>query len=112
MNTPSEIFLIDRLAQVADDSVRDGAGPVNVIGVGSNEDGRNRVPRVDEVSVEFNTGHPRHMDVSYKAGGFDEPRRREEIGGRRVSLDIVAQGSHEPSHGIAKGRIVLDDRDQ
>ena len=112
MNTPSEIFLVNRLAQVADDSVREGAGPVNVIGVGSNEDGRNRVPRFDEVSVEFDPGHPGHMDVSDKAGRFDETRRREEIGSRRVSLDIVAQGSHEPSHGIAKGRIVLNDRYQ
>ena len=112
MNTPPEIFLIDRLAQVTDDAIRQRASPVNVIGVCSNEDCRNRVPRFDEVSVEFNTGHPRHMDVSDKAGRFNETRRREEIGCRRVSLDIEAQGSHEPSHGIAKGRIVLNDRYQ
>jgi hypothetical protein len=109
MNTPSEILLVNRLAQVADDSVCEGAGPVNVIGVGSNEDCRNRVPRFDEVSVELDTGHPRHMDVSDKAGRFNETRRREEVGCRRVSLDIESQGSHEPSHGIAKGRIVLND---
>jgi len=80
MNTPPEIFLIDRLAQVADDTIRQSAGPVNVIGVGSNEDCRNRMSRFDEVSVEFNTGHPGHMDVSDEAGGLNETRRREEIG--------------------------------
>jgi hypothetical protein len=64
MNTPSEIFLVNRLAQ------------------------------------------------GDKAGRFNETRRYEEIGCRRVSLDIVAQGSHEPSHGIAKGRILLNDRYQ
>src|SRR5258708_35341246 len=72
MNTPSEIFLVNRLAQVADDSVRQGTGPVKTIGVGSNEDCRNREPRFDEVSVEFAPGHPRHMDVSDQAGRFHE----------------------------------------
>jgi hypothetical protein len=112
MNTPPEILLIYRLAQVTDDTIRQRSSPVNVIGVGSNEDCRNRVPRFDKVSVELDTGHPRHMDVGNKAGRFNETSRREEIGRRRVSLDIVAQGSHEPSHGFAKGRIVLNDRYQ
>ena len=112
MNTPSEIFLVNRLAQVADGSVRERAGAVNIIGVGSNEDCRNHVPRFDEVPVEFDPGHPRHMNVSDQAGRFHETRRREEIGSRRESLDVVAQGSQQPSHGIAKRRIVLNDRDQ
>jgi hypothetical protein len=112
MNTPPEIFLIDRLAQVTDNAIRQRAGPVNVIGVGSYEDRWNRVPGFNEVSVEFDTGHSRHMDVSDQARRFTEARRREEIGCRRVSLDVVTQGSHEPSHGFAKGRIVLNDRYQ
>jgi hypothetical protein len=112
MNTSPEIFLIDRLAQVTDDAIRQRASPVNVIGVGCNEYCRNRVPRFIEVFVEFDTGHPGHMDVSDKAGRLNETWRREESGCRRVSLDIVAQGSHEPSHRIAKGRIVLNDRYQ
>jgi len=112
MNTPSEIFLVNRLAQVAHDSVLQGVGPVDIIGIGSNEDCRNRVPRFDEVSVEFDPGHPRHMDVSDQARRFNEKRRREEIGCGRESLDVVAQGSQQSSHGIAKGRIVLNDGDQ
>jgi len=80
MNTLPEIFFVDRLAQVADDAIRQGASPVNVIGVGSNEDRWNRTSRFDEVSVEFDAGHSGHMDVSDKAGRFNETRRREEIG--------------------------------
>jgi hypothetical protein len=71
-----------------------------------------RVARVDEVSVQFEPGHRRHMDVSDQAGCFDETRGSEEIGCRRESLDAVPQRSHEPSHGIAKVLIILDDRDQ
>ena len=112
MNTPLEIFLVDRLPKVTDNAIPQSASPIKVVGVGSHEDCRNRVPRFNEVSAELNTGHPRHVDVSNEAGGFNETRRREEIGCRRVNLDIVAQRSHEPSHGIAKGRIILNDRYQ
>ena len=111
-NTTSEILLVNWLAQVADDPIRQGAGPVNVVGVGSNEDCRNRVPRFDEVSVEFDAGHHRHMDVSDQAGRIAEMTGCEEIRRRCEDLDTVAQRPHESSHGIAKGRIVLNDRDQ
>jgi hypothetical protein len=112
MDTPREIFLINRLAQVADDAVREGARTIGVIGVGSDEDCRNCVSDFDQVFVELDPGHPRHMDVSDKTGRFKETRRREKIDCRCVRLDIVAQGPHEPSHGIAKGRIILNERDQ
>jgi hypothetical protein len=55
---------------------------------------------VSMAPVELDTGHRRHMDISDQAGGFDETRGREEIGGRRESLDGVA--THEPSHGLRK----------
>jgi hypothetical protein len=62
--------------------------------------------------VEFDAGHRGHMDVSDQAGRFDETRGSEEIGCRRESLDVVAQRPHEPSHGLAKELIILNDRDQ
>jgi hypothetical protein len=108
-NTPSEIFLVSWLAKVTDDAVRQSAGPVNVIGVGSNEDCRNRVARLNETSVEFEPSHGRHVDVSDQAGRFNETRGCEEIGGRWESLDAVPQRPYEPSHRIAKGLIVLND---
>ena len=42
---------------------RSGPSPVNVIGVSSNEDRRNGVSDFNEMSVEFDFGHRRHMDV-------------------------------------------------
>src|SRR6266436_4280519 len=57
------MLLINWLTKVTNDPVVQGASPVNVIGVGSNEDRRNGVPDFDEVSVELDSGHRRHMDV-------------------------------------------------
>src|SRR5215510_692674 len=94
--------LINWLAKVANDPILDGAGAVNIIGVGCNEDRWDRVPRTDEMPVEFNSGHRRHMDISDQAGGFDHTRGCEEIGCRRENLDSVAQRPHEPLHGLAK----------
>ena len=42
--TPYQMLLINRLTKVTDDPILQGADPLNVIGVGSNEDCRNRVP--------------------------------------------------------------------
>ena len=112
MNTPCQIPLVKWLAKVTNDPIVQGAGPVNVIRVGRHEDRRNRVPRIDEVSVELDPGHGRHMDVSDQAGRLIETRGCEEIGCRREGLDAEAQRPHEPSHGIAKGRIVLNNRYQ
>ena len=110
--TPYQMLLIHWLAKVTNDSIHQSARPDVFIGVSCHEDCRNRVSSFDEVSVEFDSGHRRHMDVSDQAGRFHETRRREEVGCRRESLDVVAQGSQQPSHGIAKGWIVLNDRDQ
>jgi len=106
------MLFINRLTKVTDDPVIKGAGPVNIIGVGSHEDCRNRVARSHEASVEFAPGHRRHVDVGDQAGRFGETRGCEEIGRRWKSLDGIAQRPHEPSHGIAKEPIIFNDRNQ
>jgi hypothetical protein len=51
VKAPFQMLFINRLAKVADDPIVQGADPVNIIGVGSHEDCRNRAPCLDEVSV-------------------------------------------------------------
>src|ERR1700719_4445658 len=80
--TPYQIPLINRLTKVTNDPILQGAGAFNVVGVGSNENCWNRVPCLDEVFVQLDAGHRRHMDVSDQAGRFDEMRGSEEIRGR------------------------------
>ena len=102
-------MLLIKLTKVVNDPVVEGAGAVNVVGVGSYEDRRNRVTGLDEVFMEHEPTHRRHMDVNDQAGGFGEARRCEEIGCRRKGHDVVAKRSHEPPHGFAKELIVLDE---
>jgi hypothetical protein len=63
------------------------------------------------MSVQIDTAHRRHIDVSDQAGSFDE-RMDEEIGCRREILDVVAELPYQPSHGFPKVPIILNDRDQ
>jgi nitrogen-specific signal transduction histidine kinase len=104
--------LVNGLAKVADDSVAERARPVGIVGVGRDKDRRNRASGIDEMSVELDSGHCRHLDVGDQAGGFTQPMGSEEIGGRGESLDGVAQRPHQPSHGLAKKLIIIDDRNQ
>jgi len=106
------MLFINWLTKITDDPVVHGPDPVNVVGVGSHDDCRNRAPCIDKVFVEFDPGHCRHIDVSDQASCFTETRGFEEIGGRWKSLDGIAQRPHEPSHGLAKERIIFNDRNQ
>jgi hypothetical protein len=104
--------LVNGLSKVADDPIVERAGAIGLVGVGSDEDRRNRVSGIDEVPVEVDSGHSRHLDVGDQARGFSQATGCEEIGGRVESLDSEAQRSHEPSHGLAKELIIIDDRNQ
>ena len=78
--TLHEMLLINGLAKIANDPILESAGPDVFIGVGGHKDRRNRVSRIDEASVELESGHRGHMDVGDQAGGFDKVRGSEEIG--------------------------------
>jgi len=109
---PLEMVVIHRLAEVTNHPIVQGAVPNNLIRVCRNEDRRDRVACIDEASVEFDASHSRHLDVGHQAGGFRQERRSQEIRCRRERFDSVAQQRDEFSHGIAKGLVILDDRDQ
>ncbi len=76
------MLLVNLLAKVTNELIVQGAGAFNVVRVGSNENCRNRVPCLDEVFVQLDAGHRRHMDVSDQASRFDETRGSEELRGR------------------------------
>ena len=106
------MVVVHRLGEVTKDTVLQGAFADGLIRVCGNEDGRNCVARIDEMSVELNAGHSRHLDVADQACGLRKERRCEEIGCRRERFDGVAQRRHELPHGFAKRLIILDDRYQ
>src|SRR6267154_1420647 len=72
--TAYQLILINWLTKVTNNLIVQGLRPVHVVGVGSNENCRDSETRLDEVSVELDPGHGRHMDVSDQASRFDEMR--------------------------------------
>jgi hypothetical protein len=82
---------IQRLAQVTDNAIVQCAVALGVIGVGSDENCRDRVPNIDEASEEFETAHHRHLNVADQAGSFAETGGCEKIGCRGESFHGVTQ---------------------
>src|SRR5712671_2781405 len=62
--TAHQLLFIHWLTKITNDPIVQGACPISGVRVGSNEDCGNRESRVDQMSVEFDPGHGRHMDVS------------------------------------------------
>jgi hypothetical protein len=106
------MLVVNWLAQVAHHPVIKGASPVSIIGKSGHENCRNGVACVEEASIELEPRHDRHVDVGDQTGCFGEPRGLEKFGCRRKSLDRIAQRSHEPTHGLTKGSIIFNDRNE
>ena len=106
------MIVIHRFWQVANDPLLKRARPDSFIWVCRDENRRDSVARIYQVSVELDAGHSGHLDVGDQARRFSEMRRCEKIGCRRKRFDGIAQRGHELSHGFAKGLIILDNRYQ
>src|ERR1700680_3383631 len=112
IGAPHETLVADRLAEITNDSIAQGAGSLAIVGATSNEDCGNGVPHIDKVSVELNAGHRGHMDVDDQACGFGKTRGSEEIGCRYEILGGIAQRRHEPRRGGAKELVIVNDRNE
>jgi hypothetical protein len=109
---PLEMVVVHWLGKVTNDAVLQGAIPGDLIGVCGDEDRRDRVPGFDEVFMELNARHSRHLNVGDQARGRGEEGRCQEIVCRGKRFDSVAKQCHELSHGFAKELIILDNRYQ
>jgi hypothetical protein len=68
------MLFVNWLAQVAHNPVVQGMSPVDVIGESGQENCRNRVPHIDETSIELKPRHHGHVDVGDQTGCFGEAR--------------------------------------
>jgi hypothetical protein len=107
-----EMFVVHGLGHVTDHPILEGALPRNLVRISGDENRRDPTARSEQVSMEFDARHSRHVNVADQARGFSEERRCQEIGCRGERFDGVPQRRHELFHGFAKGLIILDDRDQ
>ena len=82
--------IVYRLAEVTNDSILQSTPPDTLIRVCSKEDGRDRVTRIDETSVELYSRHSGHLNVADQARCRRQERRCEEIGCRGKRFDSVA----------------------
>ena len=73
-----------------------------VIAISGDEDCRDRTPYLDQVSVQLNPRHGRHVNIGHEAGRGRKFVGCEEFGGGRKSGNIVAQRSEHPSHRVEK----------
>ena len=112
MEAAFEMVVIDRLAEVTNDPILESTPPDDLVRVCGNDDRGHRVSCIDEMSVELNSGHSRHLNVGDQTRGCTEERRCQEIGSRWERFDGVAQRRYELFHGFAKGLIILHDRYQ
>ena len=69
-------------------------------------------PAFDQMAVKLDTRYCRHVNIGDQAGGGSEFWGCQEFGGGREDRNGVAQRLEQPSHGVAKGLVVIDNRDQ
>jgi hypothetical protein len=100
------------LGKIAKDPILQGTDAVRLVGVGGDQDRRNRVTLISKASVEFKTGNRRHMDVSDQAVGFREMPRNKEFVCRREGSDAVVERPQKPLHRFAKESIIIDNGDK
>ena len=60
---PFEMVVIHWLTEVTNDPIPQGTPPDDLIRVCGNEDRRNRVARINQMSVELDSSHSRHLNV-------------------------------------------------
>ena len=108
--TTLEMVVINWFAEVANDPIFQSATPDTLVRICGNEDRWDRVPCVDQMSVELDASHSRHLDVGDQAAGLREHMGCQEIGSRGEGFDYVTQRGYEFPHGLAKRLIILDDR--
>jgi len=106
------MVVIHRFGEVTNDAIVQGPFADGLIRVCGNEDCRNFIARLHEMSVELNASHSGHLNVGDQAAGFGKEGRGQEIGCRGERFDRVAQGPYEFSHGFSKGLIILHNRYQ
>jgi hypothetical protein len=74
------MVFVDWFSKITNNALLQRAGLDAVVGVGGHKNGWNRMASVQEMSVQFNASHHRHVDVRNQAGSFLKTRGCEEIG--------------------------------
>ena len=69
------MVVIERLTEITDRPIVDGAAPSNLIRIRCDENRRDPMSLINQASVELDPCHPRHLNVGDQARGCREERR-------------------------------------
>jgi len=83
--------LVEGLAEVAKDPGVQRALADRLVGIGGDQDGRDRVARCQQVTMQVKPAHPGHVHVRDQTGGPGNLPRLQEIFRRRKGLGRIAQ---------------------
>ncbi len=108
MDAVDQSAIIQRLLQIASDSLTQRALPDAIFRIGCDKDGRDSEPHRNQILVEVSARHCRHVNVSDEAGGRSELVRREKCCRRREHLDGISIRLKEPSQRVPKGLVVIN----
>src|SRR5262245_20621340 len=100
------------LGEVADDTIGHCANPNALVRVCSDQNRWNDIARVDEMAVQLDSGHSRHVDVHDQARRIANVRACEEIERGRECLDREPHRGHQTLQSLARVLIIVDDGDQ
>ena len=103
---------LQRLAKVALHSRGQHLLFDSVIRKGSDQDRWDCPLRFDELCVKFDTRYFRHVNIGDKARSGSDFRGSEKFDSGGEGRDLVAQRPKQPSQGVAKGLVVINDRDK
>jgi hypothetical protein len=105
--TALEMLVIHWLAEVTNNPILEGASPHLFVRVCGYEDRRNGVAGIDEMSVELNSTHSRHLNVGDQARGMRASSSR--MARRSSSSASAARASTSCAANMA-ARFSRDDR--
>jgi len=112
MEAIDQYSFLQWLVKIALDSLVEHPLLDAIIRISSDENGRYLLPCSDQVPVQLNPGHFRHVNVGDQAVGRRASGGRKEFCCRRKYHAAIAQRLDQSSHGVAKSLVVIDDRDQ
>jgi hypothetical protein len=104
--------LFQRLAKVALHSRGQHLLFDSVIRKGSNQDRWDRPLCFDELLVKFDTRYFRHVYIGDEARSGSDFGGSEKFDSGGERRNVVAQRPKQPSQGVAKGLVVINDRDK
>lgn len=110
MDTGEQFVLIEWFGQVANHAGVQRLRPDPLVVVRRDQNRRNRRAGSDQMPMEFEPCHPRHLHICDQAGGAVPTLGSDKALARRERRCRVAERSHKSRQSLPNRLIIIDDR--